>query len=81
LYNTASAYGKRPSDFFRFETELGAWQFDEACLIVGRRVEQNVNSNQAPFAGFDLPMDKSRGFRSAKQLVRRKVKIRPDGTW
>jgi len=70
-----------PSEILGLETDWGAWQLNEIALMVGRRVENNVNSNKAPFAGFDLPMDKSRGFRSAKQLVRRKVKIRPDGRW
>jgi len=45
----ATAYGKRPSDYFQFETELAAWQLDEACLMAGRRIENDLNNKKDPF--------------------------------
>lgn len=87
LYNAATAYGRRPSEFFEFETELAAWQLDEACLIVGRRVEKNLNENKEPFAGMDgggsfsLRSTLRGAYRSAKQFVRKKMRIPESGVW
>ena len=82
LYNAASAYGCRPSDFMQLETELAAWQLDEACLIVGRQVENNLSNGKPPFDGMGVPTTlNAKGYRSAKSLVKKKVKIKPDGTW
>src|SRR5512137_115704 len=53
LYNQATAYGQKPSDFFELETEIGCWALDEACLRVGRRVENNLNSGKDAFYGFN----------------------------
>jgi len=81
LHNQAEAYGSRPSEILGLETDWGAWQLNEIALVVGRRVERNVNSNKAPFDGFQVSMNGNHGYRSAKALVRKKVKIKPDGTW
>lgn len=81
LHNQAEAYGTRPSEILGLETPWGAWQLNEIALSVGRRVEKNVINNKPPFDGFSLPINRSGGFRSAKQMVRRKVKIGPDGRW
>jgi hypothetical protein len=80
LYNLAETFGGRPSDFFELETDLGRWALDEACLIVGRRVEKNVNSGKEPFDGFNVAVP-ANGYRSAKALVRKTVKMKADGTW
>lgn len=85
VYNAASAFGKRPSEFFAFETEIGAWLFDEACLSVGRRVENNVNNGKDPFEGFSQVSgvrSQVSGYRSVKGTrPMKKVKIKADGTW
>lgn len=84
VYNAATAYGCRPSDFFTLETELAAWQLDEACLMVGRRVENNLNNNKDAFAGFEgtgILGAVKRGYQSAKQFVKKKIKIPESGVW
>lgn len=45
----AEAYGRRPSDFFEFETDLAAWALDEACLLTGRMVEKELQEGKEPF--------------------------------
>lgn len=85
LYNVANAYGCKPSDYFELETEMAEWQLNEACLLVGRRVENNLNNGKDMWFGFGK--DKSllgtlkRGYRSARQLVRKKMKIPESGVW
>lgn len=49
LYNLATAYGKRPSEFVEFETELANWALDEACLMVGRTYESALQNGKDPF--------------------------------
>lgn len=40
LYNSASAYGKSPHEFFpALETDLAKWALDEITLITGRAFE------------------------------------------
>jgi len=67
-----------------FETELAAWQLDEACLVVGRQVENNLSNGKDAFAGFEetgLIGAIKRGYRSAKNLVKKRIRINADGTW
>ena len=86
LYNAATAYGGRPSDYFELETELAAWQLDEACLIVGRRIENNLNQGKDMWDGFSAAeigttVGKKK-YSSVKGLrPLKKVKIKPNGTW
>ena len=82
LYNTANAFGRRPSDYFTFETELAEWYLDEACLSVGRRIENNLNNGKPPFSGFGDAGKFSRvGYRSVRGTRRvKKVKIKANGT-
>jgi len=63
------------------ETDWGAWQMNELTLMVGRRVERNLNEGKDAFAGFSFSSNGQKGYRSAKHLVTKKVKINPDGTW
>lgn len=44
-----TAYGQRPSDFVKFETELAKWALDEACLMVGRTFESALQEGKNPF--------------------------------
>jgi len=44
-----TAYGKRPSDFAEFETELARWALDEACLVIGRTFESAMQEGKNPF--------------------------------
>jgi hypothetical protein len=87
----ATAYGKRPSDFFMLETEIGAWVLDEACLVEGRRVENMLNEGKDPF---DLtpgqpnpyPSQMGReygkgGYAPAAKGNMKRVKIKVNGTW
>lgn len=63
---------------------------DEACLIVGRQVENNLNNGKEAFDGLAVQKaegneqkaaGRKQGFRNPKHLVKRKVKIKADGTW
>lgn len=83
LYNVATAYGCRPSDLLDLETELARWQLDEACLMVGRRVENNLNEGKDAFAGFDGGVIGAikRGYKSARAFVKKKMRIPDSGVW
>jgi hypothetical protein len=58
---------------------------DEACLSVGRRVENNLNNGKDMlwhgFGGSGLMNSVKRGYRSAKQFVKKKMKIPESGVW
>ena len=77
LYNLATGYGQRPSDFFELETDLARWALDETCLATGRQIEKLMQDGKEPF---DDGVQTGK-FRSAKAHVRKKVKIKADGTW
>ncbi len=47
LHNLAAAYGQRPSAVVGLEDEWAAYQFDMACLTLGRRVESALAKNAA----------------------------------
>ena len=80
LYNSATAYSKRPSDFFELETEIGAWALDEACLVTGRRFENMLNEGKNPFSD-QLSVGSKQKFASAPKRKIKTVKIKEDGTW
>lgn len=66
-------------------TEWGAWQFDELCAMVGAWVEGNLMQGKPAFDGLASTEARSGNglgrFRSPRHLVKRKVKIGPDGRW
>ena len=74
LYNSASAYGKRPSDFMQLETEIAAWALDEACLMIGRKFENMLNEGKSPFEGQLTEQGKRQSFASAPKRLIKKVK-------
>ena len=82
LHNQAETYGKLPSEIMGLESPWGAWQLNEITLMVGRRVEDNLNKKKNAFDGFGSSMigKMKRGYQSAKQFVKRKVKIK-NGIW
>jgi len=65
------------------ETEWGAWQFDELCAIVGTRAEGNLMQGKPVFDGLgpNAISTPSRGYRSAKTRVIKKMKIPANGIW
>jgi len=67
------------------ETDWGAWQLDEVTLMVGRRVEKNMNEGKDAFTGFSLkavPSGNGRGsYRSARARVTKRMKIPANGIW
>lgn len=81
LYNSATAYSKRPSDFARLETELAAWALDEACLVVGRKFENMLNEGKNPFAGLGISSNGKTSYAPVPKRGLRRVKINPNGTW
>jgi len=81
LHNQAEAYGKLPSEIMGLETDWGAWQLNEITLLVGRRVERNLNSNKDAFDGFNTSLQMPRTYRSAKAFVTKKIKIPKSGIW
>ena len=84
LHSIADAYGRRPSEIAELKTPWGAYQFDEMCLIVGRRVEDNLSNGRHAFEGFGSQpsaISGQRAYRSAKHLAKKKVRINANGTW
>ena len=59
---------------------------DEACLVIGRRIENNLNNGKDMWDGFsqdevDAKISRKK-YSSVKGLRKiKKVKIKPDGTW
>lgn len=47
LHNLSIAYNQRPSQIAGLADEWTAYQFDAACLIVGRLVERALTENRA----------------------------------
>lgn len=81
MYNLATAYSKRPSELFIFETEIGAWYFDEACLMTGRRIENAMNEGKNPFALTQPSPNGRGGYARAARHGMKRVKIKENGTW
>jgi len=85
LHSQAEAYGSRPSEILGLETDWGAWQLNEITLMVGRRVEKNLNEGKDAFAGFGLtaahPRNGNGRYRSVKSRVTKKMKIPASGIW
>jgi len=84
LHLVGKSYGKRPSDLLGLQTEWGAWQLDELCAIVGSVAESNVMNGKPAFEGLSSQqpaLSKKNGFRSPKDLVKKKVKIPTNGIW
>jgi hypothetical protein len=63
------------------QTDLGRWSLDEACLMIGRRVERNLNEGKDAFDGLSIGKLGKGSFRSAKGLVKKKMKIPKSGIW
>lgn len=84
LHNQAEAYGTLPSEILWLETPWGAWQLNELTLMVGRRVEKNVNEGKDAWTGFSSQRlavrETLKTYRSAKGRVTKKVKIK-NGIW
>ena len=76
----ATTYGQRPSRFFQLETEIAAWQLDEACLIIGLECEAEIAKGNNPFGSITGIISDGKYASVPKYLIR-KVKIKPDGTW
>jgi hypothetical protein len=70
LYNSATAYGKRPSDFFDLETDIAKWTLNEACLVIGRKFENMFNEGKNPFG----ELSNTRSFAKAPKRNIKKVK-------
>jgi hypothetical protein len=83
VHNQAEAYGQLPSDILGLETAWGAFQFNEICLMVGRRVEKNVNEGKDAFSdlGGGMIGAMKRGYKSARAFVKKKMKIPESGVW
>lgn len=80
VYNQATAYGIRPSNIFKFETEIGAWVFDEACLLIGRKFEKLLNDGKNPFE--NIPnFEGQRSYAPIANGNIKRVKINANGTW
>jgi hypothetical protein len=62
-----------------FETPWGAYQFDLACLAVGRKTQKDFEEGRNPFK---TDSDKPTQFRDPRQFKKaRKIKVKADGTW
>lgn len=78
LHSLATAYGKRPSELLGLQTDLGRWSLDEACLVIGRKIENALKDGKDPFPQETIKAGK---FRSAKGLARKKMKVPKSGIW
>lgn len=72
LYNQATGYGKRPSDFFELETDLARWILDEACMLEGRRIENLLNKGEDPFGNSLLKTGGQKYASAPKQLIKKR---------
>ena len=81
LYNIATAYGQRASDFVQLETEIGAWYLDEACLAIGRRFENMLNEGKNPFTLTPPSPDGRGSYRPAANSRMKRMKIPENGVW
>ena len=80
LHSMGEAYGARPSEILGMETPWGAWQVDQATLIVGRQVEKEIIDGKAVGSSANQP--KTEEFRDPRGLAKvKKIKLNPDGTW
>jgi hypothetical protein len=83
LHSLGAAYGRRPSELVGIADEWAAYQFDAACLTLGRRIEAAVIKNEditAILDGQPAQPDPSR-FSNVGHLVSRKIKIPESGVW
>jgi hypothetical protein len=81
LYSSATAYGKRPSDFVQLETEIAAWALDEACLMTGRKFENLINEGKNPFADAQTGKGSRTSYAPVASGNIKRVKIKENGTW
>lgn len=81
IHSIAEAYGKFPSEVIGMKTPWGAFQFNEVTLMVGRRAEKNVNEGKDAMNGIGVVNAVKRGYRSARQFVRKKIRIPESGVW
>ena len=83
IHILAEAYSLRPSSLFQFETEYGAFMFDEACLVAGRAAEKAAVENNSPRSAFgaqNFGRDGKKRFMSLRSQATRKVQVR-NGVW
>jgi hypothetical protein len=76
LHNVAEAYGSRPSQIVNLKTALGAWQFDEVCLVICRQFENAINKGENPFK-----QDSQQGYAPVPKHAIKKIKIPENGVW
>lgn len=80
MYNAATAYKRRPSSYFRLETDLAKWLLDETCLMTGRRFEAMLNEGKNPFAALGTKERKS-GYAPMATANIKRMKIPESGIW
>lgn len=91
LYGQATAFSRRPSEIVGIEDEWAAYQFDSACLYLGRWIdnklgERNPRTGRPLYSLEGLLADGNSppppgGFKNPTGLVTRKVRANADGTW
>ena len=80
LYNAATAYKRRPSSYFRLETDIAKWALDEACLLTGRRFEAMLHEGKNPFASLAVT-DGKNGYAPMATPTMKRMKIPESGIW
>lgn len=78
LHNVSEAYGKRPSEIMGFVTDMGAWQFDEICLMISRRIENEINNGNNPFK---QNFNKIQEYAPVPKRSIKSMKIPENGVW
>lgn len=71
------AYGTRPSSIIGIKNDWVAFQFDEACLVVGREYEKEMMEERNHESGVGSRREYSRP--PMERIKKRKIK--PNGTW
>lgn len=82
LHVLAAAYGQRPSDIVGIHDRWLAYQFDLACVVVGRDTERKLADGASPDVLFADGAGQHVGrFRSAAPFVRKTMKVPDSGIW
>ena len=83
LHSLGAAYGRRPSELAGIADEWAAYQFDAACLTLGRKVETALLKNEdvSALLGGEPGQANPGRFRSPAGLVTKRMKIPESGVW
>lgn len=75
-------FSRQPSKLLGLETPWGAWQLDETVMWFGRRIENSLAEGKKLEELLSEKLAPNEGqYSSGSAMVKRKTKVRKDGTW